>query len=151
MLRMLPSYHQHMLQHPKSTLSKFYGLHSVLVPHQEEQTQDEEAVDRGLHTNRGEQKRNRARRRKLASARVYFSVIGNVFDPNKRIYQRFDCKGSSAGRKAKPKERSRGDCMCVYKDADWTDMRRRMWMSEQQRKQFSTQMAADVGFLRRQV
>jgi 1-phosphatidylinositol-4-phosphate 5-kinase len=112
-----------MLAYPKSTLSKFYGLHSVSV------LSDGAARPR----------------------RVYFSVIGNVFDPEKTIHQRFDCKGSTAGRRAKPRERAQGDCWCVYKDLDWKDMGRRMRMSQPQKRQFTAQISADVDFLRRQV
>jgi 1-phosphatidylinositol-4-phosphate 5-kinase len=126
-----------MLAYPKSTLSKFYGLHSVIVPNGQNDGANHADVKGG--------------RRRAHAKRVYFSVIGNVFDPEKSIHQRFDCKGSTAGRKAKPRDRAQGDSFCVYKDLDWKEMGRRIRMSKPQKRQFSAQVSADVDFLRRQV
>lgn len=111
-LRMLQAYYDHVRSNPHTLLTKFYGLHRIQVP-----------------TASGK------------SRKIRFIVMGNVFNSEVPIHQRFDLKGSTQGRKVKDRSRA-----AIWKDLD-LDIQLRLepgWKARLDR-----QLAADTDFLRR--
>lgn len=73
----LKKYHQHLtVDNPESLISRLLGLHKVIF----------------------------ARKNGKKSKKIYFCIMENVFNTNKKIHVRFDLKGSSQGRTTKIKE-----------------------------------------------
>ncbi|GLE02810.1 hypothetical protein PINS_up011674 [Pythium insidiosum] len=78
--------------------------------------------------------------------KMHFIIMASVFDTPLEIHARFDLKGSTVGRRAKPEERaSRG----VLKDMDLIDSGFRLQMGAERRAMLLVQLRKDVEFLKR--
>ena len=75
---MLKDYYEHLDKYPNSMIIRFFGMHSLRI----------------------KKKSSRKKER-----RIYFVVMGNMFNTPFEISRRYDLKGSTVGRKSKEQER----------------------------------------------
>jgi hypothetical protein len=86
--RLLKSYWTHLRKHPDSMIIRFFGLHSLHI-----------------------KKKNLFG--KIKDQRIYFVVMGNMFNTPFEIHRRYDLKGSTLGRYTKEADREVGsNIMC---------------------------------------
>ena len=125
--KILAKYYSHIVTNPDTLLVRFLGAHQIRF---------------GRHS-------------KFGSKRIYFVVMGNLFDTPFKIERRFDLKGSWAGRLfafASPlicstPDEKRGDITCALKDLDVVDLDQHIRLDDENRKLFNTQLERDSQFL----
>eukprot|EP00929_Paragymnodinium_shiwhaense_P107559 TRINITY_DN7370_c1_g2_i2.p1 TRINITY_DN7370_c1_g2~~TRINITY_DN7370_c1_g2_i2.p1 ORF type:complete len:856 (+),score=195.15 TRINITY_DN7370_c1_g2_i2:82-2649(+) len=111
----LQRYYEHISRHPNTLLVRFLGLHCLRV--------------QGKH-----------RQRKL-----YFVVMGNMFNIPLEIHRRFDLKGSWVGRET-PEDEGR-DPTVALKDVDFTKQNESIRIGPERKKLMIEQLERDVDFL----
>jgi len=75
---------------------------------------------------------------------VRFLVMGNLFNSNLKVHQRFDLKGSTVGRELSPAERAKKNP--TFKDLDFRRLNRRIHLGPN-RDLFLKQLQMDCAFL----
>jgi len=80
--------------------------------------------------------------RNIIGSEVRVLVMLNVFGGSQKIHRRFDLKGSTVGRKANEKERSKKSP--VLKDLDWADSEKELALGEADRDRFLGALERDV-------
>eukprot|EP00892_Ulva_mutabilis_P006728 jgi/Ulvmu1/4427/UM002_0152.1 len=113
-LAMLPQYYDHVQNNPHTLVTKFYGLYRIK-----------------LHSRHA--KKNR---------KIRFVVMGNVFNAEVPIHQRYDLKGSTHGRFTKDKTTS-----TLWKDCD-LDVE--LQLTDGWKDRLDRQLSSDAAFLRSQ-
>lgn len=90
----MKNYYNHMLAYPHTMITRFYGLHKVKF----------------TRTTRIE--------------RVYFVIMGNVFNTSQNISVRYDLKGSTYGRTSRKDPDQVLSSTVALKDCDWLSDKR---------------------------
>ena len=85
----MKQYYTHMVNHPQTLVTRFYGLHKI-----------------------------KYRNEKGAIQRIYFIIMQNVFNTVKSLHVRYDLKGSKYGRRTRKKSEERVDPTIALKDQD---------------------------------
>ena len=115
--KILAKYYSHIVTNPDTLLVRFLGAHQIRF---------------GRHS-------------KFGSKRIYFVVMGNLFDTPFKIERRYDLKGSWAGRYT-PDEK-RGDITRALKDLDIIDLDQHIRLDAENTRLFNTQLEKDSKFL----
>jgi 1-phosphatidylinositol-4-phosphate 5-kinase len=76
---------------------------------------------------------------------VRFLVMGNLFKTSHKIHQRFDLKGSTAGRELTPEERNKKNP--TFKDMDFRRLNKKIQLGPKMRALFLNQLSEDCKFL----
>lgn len=113
--KILPYYYNHVMANPSTLIARFYGLYSIKPTGQ------------------------------LSGHNVRFIVMNNVFDTQKDVLYRYDIKGSTVGREASPKERSRP--RPVLKDLDFLNEGRKIRVGQKLKSIIIEQLKSDCHFL----
>jgi 1-phosphatidylinositol-4-phosphate 5-kinase len=120
---MLKQYFDHLMQNPGTLLVRFLGLHGLRL-----------------------QKRMKGSKSFRRSTRkIYFIVMGNMFNTPFDIQRRYDLKGSWVGRQTPDASH---DPSVALKDVDFKEAEVRMRIGKDRRLQLITQMESDTKFLR---
>jgi len=80
-------------------------------------------------------------------APVRLLIMGNVFQTNKKIHERYDLKGSIFGRAATEEEIKVQKENCTYKDVDWRAKEKQILLPRQTSELFVNQLDSDCLFL----
>jgi 1-phosphatidylinositol-4-phosphate 5-kinase len=110
--RILAHYYHHVMSHPETYITRFYGMHRIKMPH--------------------------------LKKTIYFVVMQSVFYGRNEVHEMYDLKGSSVGRLATEKERSKGLAHCVLKDMD---LDKKIKLGPGRKEAFLTQIKHDANFL----
>lgn len=122
--KMLKRYYDHIMQNPGTLIVRFLGLHSLRV-----------------------HKERRRGSLRHASRKLYFVVMGNMFNTPFDIHRRYDLKGSWVGRTT-PSDRF--DPSVALKDVDFKQANETIRVGEEYRTRLLAQIESDSGFLRDQ-
>lgn len=115
--KILAKYYSHIVTNPDTLLVRFLGAHQIRF---------------GRHS-------------KFGSKRIYFVVMGNLFDTPFKIERRYDLKGSWSGRYTPDEKRS--DITRALKDLDIIDLDQHIRLDAQNTLLFNTQLEKDSKFL----
>ena len=115
--QILEQYYSHIVTNPDTMLVRFLGAHQIRF---------------GKHN-------------KLGGKRIYFVVMGNLFDTPFKIQRRYDLKGSWVGRFT-PDEK-RVDITRALKDLDIVDLNEHIRMTAADTALFNNQLEKDSQFL----
>jgi len=118
--KMLKRYFDYIMQNPSTLLVRFLGLHCLSC----------------------RKDNNRA-----ASDKIYFVVMGNMFNTPFEIHRRYDLKGSWVGRVTKSEH---FDPSVALKDVDFTEANESIRVGEERRAKLIAQIERDSGFLQDQ-
>jgi 1-phosphatidylinositol-4-phosphate 5-kinase len=110
--RILAHYYHHVMSHPETYITRFYGMHRIKMPH--------------------------------LKKTIYFVVMQSVFYGRNEVHEMYDLKGSTVGRSATEKERSKGLAHCVLKDLD---LDKKIRLGPGRKEAFLTQIKYDADFL----
>lgn len=110
--RILAHYYHHVMSHPETYITRFYGMHRIKMPH--------------------------------LKKTIYFVVMQSVFYGRNEVHEMYDLKGSSVGRSATEKERSKGLAHCVLKDLD---LDKKIKLGPGRKEAFLMQIKYDADFL----
>ncbi|KAJ4455455.1 putative Phosphatidylinositol 4-phosphate 5-kinase 9 [Paratrimastix pyriformis] len=159
--KLLPAYYNHVMQHPHTLLTRFFGLYRVkpykshklppsssrlpapalqLPPPSSQLPAPSSRLPAPASQLPPPSSRPPAPASQLS---VHFVVMGNIFDTEAQIHDVFDLKGSTVGRAATAQEKLQP--MCIYKDLDFKE--RIFYMGPAKRRLLLDQLRADVGFL----
>ncbi|CAE7467355.1 unnamed protein product [Symbiodinium natans] len=116
--KMLKKYYDHITQNQGTLLVRFLGLHCLSV-----------------HKNR----------KGSAVQKVYFVVMGNMFNTPFEIHKRYDLKGSWVGRVTKDEDR---DPSVALKDVDFTKAQESILVGPERKAKLVAQIERDSAFLR---
>jgi len=126
--KMLRSYFHHLQQNPGTLICRFLGLHCLRVQ---------------------KFKRSKAPVRSGSSKNVvqklYFVVMGNMFNTPFEIHRRYDLKGSWVGRVTPPEQ---FDPSTALKDVDFTNASETIQVGGDRRAELVAQIERDSEFLR---
>jgi len=125
----LKRYYDHITTQPGTLLVRFLGLHSLRV-HKERKAG---ACGCGKTWNQSQRK-------------LYFVVMGNMFNAPVEIHRRYDLKGSWVGRKTPPENFN--DRTVALKDVDFKDANETIRVGDERRTRLMAQIERDSGFLR---
>lgn len=125
----LKRYYDHITNQPETLLVRFLGLHSLRV-HKERKAG---ACGCGKTWNQSQRK-------------LYFVVMGNMFNAPVEIHRRYDLKGSWVGRKTPPENFN--DRSVALKDVDFKDANETIRVGDERRARLIAQIEQDSGFLR---
>ncbi|CAJ1338587.1 unnamed protein product [Effrenium voratum] len=117
--KMLKKYYDHITQNQGTLLVRFLGLHCLSV---------------------------RKDRKGSAVQKVYFVVMGNMFNTPFEIHRRYDLKGSWIGRVTKIEEPI--DPSVALKDVDFTNAGECIRVGEERKAKLVAQIERDSAFLR---
>lgn len=115
---MLKRYYDHIVQYPGTLICRFLGLHSLSV---------------------------RKDRQTSSAQKLYFVVMGNMFNTPFEIHRRYDLKGSWVGRFTKTEDY---DSSVALKDVDFSDANEAVRVGSERRAKLLTQIERDSAFLR---
>lgn len=137
LLAMLPQYYEHVQNNPHTLVTKFYGLYRIKL-HSRHAKKNRKVCD--LHhrcdfvcSEHGWQ---------TYDVQIRFVVMGNVFNAEVPVHQRYDLKGSTHGRFTKNKTTS-----TLWKDCD-LDVE--LQLTDGWKDRLDRQLSADAAFLRSQ-
>jgi len=125
----LKRYYDHITTQPGTLLVRFLGLHSLRV-HKERKAG---ACGCGKTWNQSQRK-------------LYFVVMGNMFNAPVEIHRRYDLKGSWVGRKTPPENFN--DRTVALKDVDFKDANETIRVGDERRARLMGQIEQDSSFLR---
>jgi len=125
----LKRYYDHITTQPGTLLVRFLGLHSLRV-HKERKAG---ACGCGKTWNQSQRK-------------LYFIVMGNMFNAPVEIHRRYDLKGSWVGRKTPPENFN--DRTVALKDVDFKDANETIRVGDDRRTRLMAQIERDSTFLR---
>lgn len=117
---MLKRYHDHIMQHPGTLIVRFLGLHCLRV---------RKVRKGGASTTR----------------KLYFVVMGNMFNTPYEIHRRYDLKGSWVGRHTPPG--AEFDPSVALKDVDFKQANESIRIGEERRQILVAQIQKDSKFL----
>eukprot|EP00927_Polykrikos_kofoidii_P058379 TRINITY_DN5285_c0_g2_i2.p1 TRINITY_DN5285_c0_g2~~TRINITY_DN5285_c0_g2_i2.p1 ORF type:complete len:887 (+),score=125.48 TRINITY_DN5285_c0_g2_i2:104-2662(+) len=117
--RMLKQYYAHITKHPGTLIVRFLGLHCLRV-------------------------RKTRRGGSTSTQKLYFVVMGNVFNTPFEIHRRYDLKGSWVGRLTNSNE---FDPTVALKDVDFTRANETIRIGPERKKKLLTQIEEDSAFL----
>eukprot|EP00930_Biecheleria_cincta_P101809 TRINITY_DN9345_c0_g1_i2.p1 TRINITY_DN9345_c0_g1~~TRINITY_DN9345_c0_g1_i2.p1 ORF type:complete len:278 (-),score=43.78 TRINITY_DN9345_c0_g1_i2:264-1097(-) len=114
----MPGYYDHIVQHPGTLICRFLGLHCLSV---------------------------RKDRKASSPQKLYFVVMGNMFNTPFEIHRRYDLKGSWVGRVTKAEDY---DPSVALKDVDFSDANEAVRVGSERRAKLLAQIERDSAFLR---
>ncbi|CAJ1400443.1 unnamed protein product [Effrenium voratum] len=120
--KMLKKYYDHITQNQGTLLVRFLGLHCLSV------------------------RKDRKAGKGSAVQKVYFVVMGNMFNTPFEIHRRYDLKGSWIGRVTKIEEPI--DPSVALKDVDFTNAGECIRVGEERKAKLVAQIERDSAFLR---
>mmetsp|Transcript_64297 Transcript_64297/g.158222 ORF Transcript_64297/g.158222 Transcript_64297/m.158222 type:complete len:727 (+) Transcript_64297:129-2309(+) len=82
---------------------------------------------------------------KPGKGKMYLLVMGNIFDTDRIIHQRFDLKGSTVGRAVSEAEKTKPTV--ILKDLDFMDKNKNLDIGPERKSQLMGQISADCQFL----
>lgn len=115
---MLKRYYDHIIQYPGTLMCRFLGLHCLSV---------------------------RKDRKASSPQKLYFVVMGNMFNTPFEIHRRYDLKGSWVGRVTKAEDY---DSSVALKDVDFSDANEAVRVGSERRAKLLAQIERDSAFLR---
>ncbi|CAE8622935.1 unnamed protein product, partial [Polarella glacialis] len=118
--KMLPRYYDHITQNPGTLIVRFLGLHCLRVQKD---------------------------RKGSSNDKLYFVVMGNMFNTPFEIHRRYDLKGSWIGRVTHLDHR---DPAVALKDVDFTTAKEAVHIGEERKAKLLAQIESDSAFLRDQ-
>jgi len=124
--RMLKRYFDHIMQNPGTLIVRFLGLH-------------------GLRVHKERKAGGIGRPGTEASRKLYFVVMGNMFNTPFDIHRRYDLKGSWVGRST-PTDAF--DPSVALKDVDFKRASEAIRVGDERRASLVAQIESDSGFLR---
>jgi 1-phosphatidylinositol-4-phosphate 5-kinase len=122
--KMLHGYYQHIQQNPGTLICRFLGLHCLRIQKR--------------HQRAGKSYRK-------STQKLYFVVMGNMFNTPFDIKRRYDLKGSWVGRSTSPEDY---DPSTALKDVDFTKASETIDVGPDRRTEIVAQIARDSEFLR---
>ena len=115
----LKNYHTYLTNdNPESLISKVYGLHKMIF----------------------------YRKKGKMSKKVYFSIMNNVFNTQRKIDYRYDLKGSTQGREVKITAGQEPDSTIAMKDNDFTRRREKFKIGPDIKKRLMDTIQKDAMF-----
>ncbi|KAF4680354.1 hypothetical protein FOZ60_013669 [Perkinsus olseni] len=127
--RMLPDYYAHISQNSGTSLvCRFFGLHGLRLKHANELT--------GGQSN-------------ARHSKIYFVVMGNMFNANVEMHRRFDLKGSWIGRSTEGFDQPGFDRSVALKDSDFENLGLKIRIGEASRAALLEQIRRDCEFFAR--
>jgi hypothetical protein len=130
--KMLRSYFHHLQQNPGTLICRFLGLHCLRVQKFKRALPKPKAFGRSNTKNYVVQK-------------LYFVVMGNMFNTPFEIHRRYDLKGSWVGRVTPPDYH---DPSTALKDVDFTNANETIQVGGDRRAELVAQIERDSEFLR---
>lgn len=115
---MLKRYYDHIIQYPGTLICRFLGLHCLKV---------------------------RKDRHASSAQKLYFVVMGNMFNTPFEIHRRYDLKGSWIGRFTKAEDY---DSSVALKDVDFSDANEAVRVGPERKAKLLAQIERDSAFLR---
>lgn len=116
--RMLKQYYDHIMKHPDTLIVRFLGLHCLRV----------RKLKRGTYS----------------TQKLYFVVMGNMFNTPLEIHRRYDLKGSWVGRMTPP---AQYDPSVALKDVDFKDANESVRVGEERKAKILATIHHDSSFL----